>query len=496
MSESEKDGFEKGAARYCGQCGSSLEGGASFCTQCGASVTAYAVFGPEATDADESADETTVLEGAPEDAADQAGAEPVAISFGAVKPVAAAYVRPSAAGGFGTGKAATKPILQAQPTGAVSPLSQVPGAASPGGSWGGSAGADRDAQRSPKVFAIIAGVVVVLAIAIGVGLGLFGGCAAQDVADDSASAASSASTQASSESSSASSSSAKAAPIDVSVVNLERSHVTQWGQKNKVTYPDFTFRYPAGWSVSSESVSQTAEYVVLANDEGVSVQFGMWMSASTADPVEFVNVEKLADATFKPGLVQGTSYSSLGTFSVVRGDVRVAGHEDAFTCYALAPTRALTDTSVLDMSSGLPGFNYANTVCFTCMPSGSLDARAEQEVVAILASLQVKDAASVPAAAAMQGDYLLPDSSTRLYARSELEPLSDYELYVARNEIFARHGRMFINEDLQKRFGGKSWYSPRYAPEEFDQAMLSDIEKKNAELIQQIEKERGSSYLD
>lgn len=118
--------------------------------------------------------------------------------------------------------------------------------------------------------------------------------------------------------------------------------------------------------------------------------------------------------------------------------------------------------------------------------------------MSILASLQPKDAASASAssmASAQGGGYLLSDSATRLYTRSELEPLSDCELYVARNEIFARHGRMFVNEDLQKHFDGKSWYSPQYAPEEFDRFMLSDIEKRNAELIQQIETERGSSYL-
>ena len=37
---------------------------------------------------------------------------------------------------------------------------------------------------------------------------------------------------------------------------------------------------------------------------------------------------------------------------------------------------------------------------------------------------------------------------------------------------------MFVNEDLQKHFDGKSWYSPQYAPEEFDRFMLSDIEEE------------------
>ena len=73
--------------------------------------------------------------------------------------------------------------------------------------------------------------------------------------------------------------------------------------------------------------------------------------------------------------------------------------------------------------------------------------------------------------------------------------MSNYELYLARNEIFARHGRMFVSEDLQKHFGSKPWYTPLYSPEEFDQSVLGEVEKKNAEVIQQIEEARNSPYL-
>ena len=98
--------------------------------------------------------------------------------------------------------------------------------------------------------------------------------------------------------------------------------------------------------------------------------------------------------------------------------------------------------------------------------------------------------------AASKGDYMLPDSASRRYSTSELEKLSDWELYIARNEIYARHGRRFQNQDLQSYFNGKDWYTPRYSPEEFDaNVTLSDTELANAEAIRSIEQSRGSEYL-
>lgn len=92
--------------------------------------------------------------------------------------------------------------------------------------------------------------------------------------------------------------------------------------------------------------------------------------------------------------------------------------------------------------------------------------------------------------------YILPESDTRYYSESELSALSDYELYLARNEIYARHGREFNNQDLQNYFKNKDWYTARYSPESFDSLVtLNDYEKKNAESMLAIEKRRGSSYL-
>lgn len=94
-------------------------------------------------------------------------------------------------------------------------------------------------------------------------------------------------------------------------------------------------------------------------------------------------------------------------------------------------------------------------------------------------------------------DYVLPESAYRRYSRSELEQLSLWELYLARNEIFARHGRGFKNQDLTDYFASRAWYDLRYTPEEFDALpmQLSDIEQDNANLMLEIEKERDSPYL-
>lgn len=94
--------------------------------------------------------------------------------------------------------------------------------------------------------------------------------------------------------------------------------------------------------------------------------------------------------------------------------------------------------------------------------------------------------------------YVLPNSSSHTYSASELSHLTDWELYLARNEIYARHGREFHNDDLQRYFNGQSWYTPVYSPEDFDArsgSILSSVEQKNAATILSIEQSRGSAYI-
>ncbi|MCR5748411.1 MAG: YARHG domain-containing protein [Lachnospiraceae bacterium] len=92
-----------------------------------------------------------------------------------------------------------------------------------------------------------------------------------------------------------------------------------------------------------------------------------------------------------------------------------------------------------------------------------------------------------------ESEYILPGSASGYLSRSELERLTDEELRLARNELYARHGRKFNSEDLQRYFASKSWYTPRYEPEEFDreqERILNDYEIHNRDLIVEVENAR------
>lgn len=104
---------------------------------------------------------------------------------------------------------------------------------------------------------------------------------------------------------------------------------------------------------------------------------------------------------------------------------------------------------------------------------------------------------AVPTAAPVQtgGYYIFPSSSSSYLSRAQVDSLSLYEMYLARNEIYARHGRMFKNSDLQQYFGSQSWYIPMYSAETFDESVFNAYEKENISLIKSVEQAYGSPYL-
>lgn len=83
-------------------------------------------------------------------------------------------------------------------------------------------------------------------------------------------------------------------------------------------------------------------------------------------------------------------------------------------------------------------------------------------------------------------EYIIYDSDIRLLTESELSDYSKEELAYIRNEIFARHGYVFTNEDYKEYFSEKSWYRPDPG---FDGNIesLSLIEKDNVNLIKELE---------
>lgn len=80
-------------------------------------------------------------------------------------------------------------------------------------------------------------------------------------------------------------------------------------------------------------------------------------------------------------------------------------------------------------------------------------------------------------------EYVLALSYNRLIPEDILCNMSVDELWLARNEIFARHGRKFTNAYLDGHFSSCSWYVPSVEADAFDENVLSAIEKKNIEGI-------------
>ena len=86
-------------------------------------------------------------------------------------------------------------------------------------------------------------------------------------------------------------------------------------------------------------------------------------------------------------------------------------------------------------------------------------------------------------------DNIIPDSSYRALTNADLEGLSLAKLRIARNEIFARHGRLFKDNLLNQWFYSKGWYlqiQPKYSPSEFDRLSpypISTLENNNIDLI-------------
>ena len=88
-------------------------------------------------------------------------------------------------------------------------------------------------------------------------------------------------------------------------------------------------------------------------------------------------------------------------------------------------------------------------------------------------------------------DYILAGSDMRYVSKSELKDFTADQCKLARNEIYARHGRIFDDDFLRKYFSSKDWYSPSIVAADFKESMLNEYEIANRDLIVEYEKECG-----
>lgn len=95
----------------------------------------------------------------------------------------------------------------------------------------------------------------------------------------------------------------------------------------------------------------------------------------------------------------------------------------------------------------------------------------------------------------VSGGYILPDSATRLLTQADVADLTWEQCCLARNEIFARHGRLFQTPQIAAYFEAQSWYHGTVPGASFDNNSLTPTERANADFLADYENATwGHSY--
>ena len=87
--------------------------------------------------------------------------------------------------------------------------------------------------------------------------------------------------------------------------------------------------------------------------------------------------------------------------------------------------------------------------------------------------------------------YLLPNSDTVALTEADLADFTAQELTYARNEIYARHGNVFVSKELNDYFASKTWY---VADPSYNAESIEGTELQNAEFIRTYQETHNLQY--
>ena len=80
------------------------------------------------------------------------------------------------------------------------------------------------------------------------------------------------------------------------------------------------------------------------------------------------------------------------------------------------------------------------------------------------------------------------DTDNKVYSASDFSGLSPEVIHIAKNEIYARHGYSFKDQDIYNYFMGQVWYSPSIMPKDFTEDIFTETEVKNLDMLNSIDK--------
>ena len=97
-----------------------------------------------------------------------------------------------------------------------------------------------------------------------------------------------------------------------------------------------------------------------------------------------------------------------------------------------------------------------------------------------------------PTVEPQNNDFVFENSDVTYLSKSQLNSLGERDLLIALNEIYARRGRTFLDEELSEYFNSQKWYTPKFSPDEFNSnVQLNEFEEANIRLIVEVQKEKG-----
>lgn len=230
--------------------------------------------------------------------------------------------------------------------------------------------------------------------------------------------------------------------------------------------------------------------------------------ATTAETATSAEVTTQAPSTAIPTTVPATT-EQVTTSSSYNNVVPVVGYGYSYGKKLLEQAGFTVEISDYEYS-----YDYPEGYIISQTPEGDTSASTGTVVKLVISSGQIQRETEAPATQAHQssnsqnsssgnsnsqssnaqsssntntnnnGGFIFPNSDSSYLSNAQVSALSDNDLQLAINEIYARRGRIFKDASLNAYFNSQSWYEGKYTPEEFEKNVkFNTYEQKNLQLL-------------
>lgn len=229
---------------------------------------------------------------------------------------------------------------------------------------------------------------------------------------------------------------------------------------------------------------------------------------TTAETATSAEVTTQAPSTAMPTTVPATT-EQVTTSSSYNNVVPVVGYGYSYGKKLLEQAGFTVEISDYEYS-----YDYPEGYIISQTPEGDTSASTGTVVKLVISSGQIQRKTEAPATQAQQssnsqnsssgnsnsqssnaqsssntstnnnGGFIFPNSDSSYLSNAQVSALSDNDLQLAINEIYARRGRIFKDASLNAYFNSQSWYEGKYTAEEFEKNVkFNTYEQKNLQLL-------------